>query len=143
LKLELCISEDAHTRFMLPQFRDTMLSPGDTNTPARQLLTAIDKVTTEDDAVLLQLAEEVLGRSVRHGKFSSARTSAIWQFVGLELFWRGRFSEIDRILQRAIESARPADPSYVGWHQHLLAKTWLTFSDAQLGCFDEGRALAR
>ncbi len=143
LKLELCLSEDTHTRFMVAEFRDAMWPPGDINAPVRRLLDAVDRVKTEDDTALIQLAEEALGRSTRRGRFSSARTSAIWQFVGLDMFWRGRFAGIDRILQRAIESARPDDPSYVGWHQHLLAKTWLAFSDAQLGHFDEGRELAR
>ena len=96
-------------------------------------LASVDRVAIDDDAALLELAEDALGRSMRHGKFYSARASTIWQFIGLEMFWCGRFAGIDRILGRAIESAKPNDPTYVGWHQHLLAKTWLAFSYAQLG----------
>ena len=47
-----------------------------------------------------------------------------------------------RSCKRAVESAGLDDPTYVGWHQHLLAKTWLAFSNAQLGFLDKGRELA-
>ncbi len=143
LRLELCISDDLHTRFMVAKGRDSHPLSNAAGTSALRRLATVDGIATDDDATLLQLAEDALRRSTLRGTFQSARASTIWQFIGLELFWRGRFAGIDRILERAIKSAKPDDPTYVGWHQHLLAKTWLAFSYAQLGFLGKGRELAR
>jgi class 3 adenylate cyclase/tetratricopeptide (TPR) repeat protein len=143
LRLELCISEGLHTRFMVSGGRDTRLLRNEIDPTVLQLLAAVDQVAKDDDDALIQLAEDALERSARRNKFHSARASTIWQFIGLEMFWCGRFAAIDQILQRAIASAKPDDPTYVGWHQHLLAKTWLAFSYAQLGFLDKGRELAK
>ncbi len=142
LRLELCISGGLHTRSMVPGGREAELLPGSADPSVLPRLASVDRVAIDDDAALVELAEDALERSMRHGKFYSARACTIWQFIGLEMFWCGRFAGIDRILGRAIESAKPNDPTYVGWHQHLLAKTWLAFSYAQLGFFDKGHALA-
>jgi class 3 adenylate cyclase/tetratricopeptide (TPR) repeat protein len=142
LRLELCIAEDLHTRFMIPEGRDAKLLPSSIGPSVLPLLAAVDRIAIDDDAELIRLAEDALGRSTRRDKFYSARASTIWQFIGLEMFWCGRFAAIDRILGRAIENAKADDPTYVGWHQHLLAKTWLAFSYAQLGFLDQGRELA-
>jgi class 3 adenylate cyclase/tetratricopeptide (TPR) repeat protein len=143
LRLELCRSEGLHTRFMVPGGRAAGLPRGGIDRSATDLLASIDNIGSDDDAALIRLAEDALGRSARQGQFNSARAATIWQFIGLEMFWRGRFGFIDQILGRAIESAKPGDPTHVGWHQHLLAKTWLAFSYAQLGFMDKGRELAK
>jgi tetratricopeptide (TPR) repeat protein len=143
LRLELCMADGLDTKFMLAAGRELRPLPDGVDRSVLQCLSAVDGITLDDDAALLQLAEVALGRSARRGRSSSARASTIWQFIGLEMFWRGRFAGIDRILERAIESAKPDDPTYVGWRQNLLAKTWLAFSAAQLGRFDMGRVLAK
>lgn len=143
LRLELCMADGLDTKFMLAAGRELRPLPGGVDRSVLRCLSKVDGITLDDKTALLQLAEEALGRSATRGRSSSARASTVWQFLGLEMFWRGHFAGIDRILQRAIDSARPDDPSYVGWRQNLLAKTWLAFSAAQLGRFDMGRALAR
>lgn len=142
LKLELCISQGLHTRFMVASPQEAMSPAQSIDESTRQHLRAVDQVTMADDAALTQLAADTLRRSDENGKSSSARSSTIWQFIGLELFWRGHFANLDQILKRAVECAGLDDPTYVGWHQHLLAKTWLAFSNAQLGFLDKGRELA-
>jgi class 3 adenylate cyclase/tetratricopeptide (TPR) repeat protein len=143
LRLELCLSGRVHTRRMIERAARPAAA-GDREPRGEDWLwTAIDRVDQEEEAGLAPLAQTVLARSVQAGVATSSRTSMIWQFIGLEMFWRGRFAGLDAIFQRAIAQAAEGDPTFVGWHQHLLAKTWLGFSYAQMGYIDKGRLFAR
>jgi hypothetical protein len=82
LRLELCMADPLDTKFMLTAGRELRPLPDGVDQSVLECLSAVDGITLDDDAALLQLAEEVLGHSARRGRSPGISRPPCWRGLG-------------------------------------------------------------